>query len=116
MVGVEEDGTFHDYAYDNKYKRYYKTDTGIEFGKQKIGEVHDIIRIVKEYHSKYFPNLGFIGWDFALDSEEHPVLIEVNLEFPGIQMEQLASGKPIFGDRTEEVVDYVCKFNKQLII
>lgn len=112
MVGVDEDGTFHDYAYDNKYKRYYKTDGGIIFSNQNIEEVQNIIRIVKEYHPKYFPNLGFIGWDFALDSENHPILIEVNLGFPGIQMEQLASGSPIFGDRTDEVIDYVCKYSK----
>ena len=35
-----------------------------------------------------------------------PVFIEVNLGFPGIQMEQMCTG-PIFGDRTAEVVGYV---------
>lgn len=107
MVGIDEDGCFREYAYDNKYKRHYSTLDNVVFKGKCIPDVKKIIDIVENYHPKYFPNLGFIGWDFCLDLNDDPILIEVNLEFPGIQLEQLSVGKPIFDERTDEVIDFV---------
>ena len=53
------------------------------------------------------PNIGIVGWDVALDSNDNPLLIEVNIGGPGILYEQLCTG-PIFGERTQEVIEY-CK-------
>lgn len=49
-----------------------------------------------------------IGLDICLDENNEPVLIEVNLLEPGILYEQLCTG-PIFGERTNEVLDYVTR-------
>lgn len=79
LVGVDEKGYLREYAYDNKYHRHKQTEEGIEFRGKYIQGVAKIIGMVKKYHPKYFPNLGFIGWDICLNSEDEPVLIEVNL-------------------------------------
>ncbi|MBD5355786.1 MAG: hypothetical protein HDR88_02115 [Bacteroides sp.] len=49
---------------------------------------------------------GFASWDFALDVNNNPQFIEVNLYWPGIRVQQLAGG-PIFKDRTNEVIEFI---------
>ncbi len=51
--------------------------------------------------------MGFAGWDFCLDENNNPIFIEVNLGYPSILYEQLCSVSPIFGNRTNEVYEYV---------
>lgn len=106
MVGIASDGSLRDYAYDSDYNRYAATKTGVIFHGQKISAYGKLKKLVEEYHSKLLPTCGFAGWDFAINQNNEPIFIEVNLGFPGIQMEQMCTG-PIFGDRTFEVVEYV---------
>lgn len=47
----------------------------------------------------------------ALDKDGDPVLIEGNTVYPGISLEQMCSG-PIFGNRTDEVIDYLINTNR----
>ena len=112
LVGVKKDGQFYDYAYDTHYNKYSKSDSGIEFGQTKIEEVKDLVNLAINAHRFYLPTCGFAGWDLALDSNNQPIFIEVNLGFPGIQLEQLCPATPIFKGRTQEVIDYVCKHQK----
>lgn len=109
FVGVNKDGEFREFAYNNKYERFERTPTGVQFKGMKITEIPVMCRKMEQYHQRYFASLGIVGWDVALDNDMQPVVIEANLNFPGIQFEQLAISTPIFGDRTEEVVDYVLK-------
>lgn len=106
MVGIDSNGVLYDYAYDSDYNKYATTKTGVIFKGQKISAYADLKSLVENYHSKLLPTCGFAGWDFAINQNNQPVFIEVNLGFPGIQMEQMCTG-PIFGARTFEVVEYV---------
>ncbi|MBR4006596.1 sugar-transfer associated ATP-grasp domain-containing protein [Fibrobacter sp.] len=114
FFGVSKDGQFREYAYDNKYKKYYKLDSGLVVKDVKIDAVKELVNFAIDAHKKYIPLCGFAGWDLALDENDKPVFIEVNLGFPGIQLEQLAAAQPIFGDRTCEVIDYVVKNQKMI--
>jgi hypothetical protein len=49
-----------------------------------------------------------IAWDFAVDSNGTPIVIEINLDSGEIQFHQIYNG-PLFGDRTGEVVEYIKK-------
>lgn len=111
MLGVRFDGTLFEYAYDNKYNKHYKNGEFVFAGK-RIEHIDKIITFVKDLHTKYIPNMGFVGWDIALDNEEFPVLIEVNLKWPTIHIVQLANATPMFGERTDEVVNFVIKHRK----
>ena len=109
MVGVGEDGRFREYGYDMKYNRHYKSSNGIEFKDGYIPNMHKIIETVIQWHQRYLPNLGHCGWDIALNEDGNPVFIEVNLVYPGIQYEQICVGKPHFGERTDELIQFVMK-------
>lgn len=107
MVGVQPDGSFMKYAYDSYYKKHTTSDTGIVFSNFKIDAIESILAFVKNNHIKYLPHCGFVGWDIALNENDDPVMIEVNLYGAGIHFEQLAVEAPLYGDRTNEVIEYV---------
>lgn len=108
MVGVHLDGRFTKYAYDSYYGKHTKSDTGIVFEDFKIDAMDKILSFVEDNHQKMLPHCGFVGWDIALDENDEPVMIEVNLYGAGIHFEQLAVEAPLYGDRTDEVIEYVC--------
>lgn len=107
IVGVQLNGNFMKYAYDSKYNRYVKSDTGVEFSNFKINNIDRILSFVRENHQRYLPHCGFVGWDIALDENDEPVMIEVNLYGAGVHFEQLVVETPLYGDRTEEVIEFV---------
>ena len=107
MISVNEDGQFHDFALDHAFIKYDKLSNGQSFSSIKIPEVSKIVELIKEKHPLILPNLGIVGWDIALDSQNNPVLIEPNVWYPGIQYSQHCAQRPIFGERTDEVIDFV---------
>lgn len=115
MVGVDEIGCFREFAYNNRYERFYDNGHGVKFQDGNIPNMYDIVEKIKMVHQKCLPSIGFAGWDIAIDENDEPVMIEVNLSWPGVQFEQLCPGKPIFGNRTEEVVDFCRNTPSQVI-
>ena len=107
MVGVDKDGTFREYGYNNKYKKIYETINGIAFKGIHIDFLPEVLLKIQEVHQKCLPSMGFAGWDIALNERNEPLMIEVNLVWPGIQFEQLCPAVPIFGERTDEVISYL---------
>ena len=47
-----------------------------------------------------------ISWDFAIDENGEPMLIEMNISYGELDFHQLCNG-PIFGDKTEDVLNEV---------
>lgn len=113
LVGVSASGELREYGVNKKYCKCEKTASGIELRGCKINEVPTMAEQMEYYHRRYFPSLGIVGWDVAMDKNNQPVVIEANLVFPGILFEQLAISTPIFGERTEEVIQYVLEKNKR---
>ena len=109
MAGVSENGEMTEYAFDKNYNRFDSTKSGVKFGGTVVPNMTTIVDTVLSWHSKYMIHSGIVGWDIALNRDNNPIMIEVNLMYPGIQFEQLCIGKPLFGDRTKEVIDYVLK-------
>lgn len=54
-----------------------------------------------------------ISWDFAVDENSEPCLIEMNISFGEIDFHQLCNG-PIFGEDTPEMLKYVIDHNYTL--
>lgn len=107
MVGVQMDGKFMKKAYDSHYGIHTQTDTGVVFENFRIDAIDKMLSFVEDNHKKCLPHCGFVGWDIALDENDEPVMIEVNLYGAGIHFEQLAVEAPLYGDRTDEVIEYV---------
>ncbi len=107
FVGIDEDGRLHDFGVDKEYQKVFTCQDGKKIAGIYIPEVKKAIDFAKHYHPVYFPTITMIGWDIALDSKSQPILIETNLISPGIQAEQFCYQQPAYGDRTEEVIDFV---------
>ena len=104
-ISVDKSGCLKEFGYDYDCNQLYEMN-GIRFSGEKIGVVPDVVSFILEAHVKDFSFCKFIGWDICIDKDGKPIVIEINASQPGIFGEQLNFG-PIFGDRTEEVIDYV---------
>ena len=117
IVGVDVEGNLCDYGYDiyiNRYDSY----NGIRFSNQKLTQVPDLLRLIEKEHTTAYSLCKFIGWDICYNELNEPIIIELNTSQPGVIGEQLCTG-PIFGDRTQEVIDYCrgkdFKYSKSLL-
>lgn len=104
FIGIDEKGVLGSEGFNEQYDfvRYKDSDQV-----KQISSFAKILENVRKYHPYYFPNFGIIGWDWAINENQEPVFIEANLWYPDIYSTQMLSGKPLFGDRTQEMVDYV---------
>lgn len=108
LIGVNEDGTLRSFGFDNNLNKVDVTDNGLSFSGIKIPHYEDMIEFVKEYHPRYFPNCGIVGWDILIDSNDNVRVIEINLDYPGVVGEQLCSGT-FFKDFRNEICELVGK-------
>lgn len=106
-VKVNDDGSLGEYAMGYTGERFHEFN-GVMFKGMGIPNFPDILEKVKKTHEDAFPLCKIIGWDICIDRNGAPIVIEVNSSQPGIFGEQILCG-PIFGDRTQEVIDYIKK-------
>ncbi len=92
LLGVKENGSLTDFGYDVNLKKVYKSDVGIEFHGKLIPQFEEMVHLTQKYHAFYFPGTAIVGWDITVQKDGTPVVIEANLDFPGILGEQLCSG------------------------
>lgn len=72
-----------------------------------------VLEIIPKLHTQV-SLFRLISWDFSINEQGEPVLIEANFRYGGVTMHQLNNG-PIFGDDTEKVlkeVFYTSKYRK----
>ena len=73
------------------------------------GEHLRCYEVIKEYalnHHLNFPLANLVAWDFAINEDNCVVVIEVNLGWGDIYCHQVYNG-PLFGTRTDEIINYV---------
>lgn len=104
VIGVALDGKLSEYAIGLTLEKVTEYN-GVIFRNTRLEFVPKVLEMIVSSHKDIFPLCKFIGWDVCIDDAGKPVIIEVNTSQPGISGEQLCGG-PIFGDRTEEVIDY----------
>lgn len=102
---VYPDGKLYEYAYDKKANKVTKTADGIAFKDKCVPGWANIVETAKKMHSQ-LGNFRIISWDFAVDTEEQPVFIEMNLKYGAMEYHQLFKG-PLFGDMTDRVLNEV---------
>ena len=66
---------------------------------------------IKKFHS-YFPQIGCINWDAAINKNGEPIVIEANVFGGGMWIIPEAHGKGLFGDKTGEILRWI-KFIKK---
>lgn len=103
-VGVHPDGRLFEYGFNNQAQRFDKI-KDIVFKDTCLSFIPKLLKYVEECHTKQYPIIKYIGWDFMIDTDGNPVCIEINSCQNGHIIFQLSAG-PTFGDRTKEVIDY----------
>ena len=99
---ILEDGRLYPKVYDNN-GAWYDNGKGAfdsSFVMPSMDKVYDEVRRI---HPR-LAHFKCIGWDFAIDEQGEPVLIEFNV-FPGIDCSQTACCRPIFGDKTDRILE-----------
>lgn len=95
-------GCIKDCAYGTPAeKRINMTDVGTVLKGFEIPSFKEAISIAKNLHLR-LPYFHLVGWDFGIDSEGRPVMIEWN-RCPDLS--QTAHG-PAFGDMTEDIIRF----------
>ncbi len=93
-------GVIRDWAYGTPAeRRILTTDNGTELHGFRIPAFHKALDMVRTMHLR-LPYFNLIGWDFGIDRDEKPVMIEWNR---APDLSQTAHG-PAFGERTEEIL------------
>lgn len=106
FIGVSHDGHFlNPCTFDHNGKKY-STFNGLDFTKEYVVPyMQDIINFSKIVGERIFHNRN-LDLDVMLDEENKPRLIEYNVDACTAWLYQYSTG-PVFGDFTDEVVDYI---------
>ena len=100
---VDTSGLLADEGINKRVGWVKSTDKGFVFKGFSVPFFTKIVDAVNRLHEQ-MPYFNIIGWDFAVDAKEDPVLIEFNT---GPAQNQLGGKSPTFGDMTEEVLEDV---------
>lgn len=111
LIGVDKQGRLSDYGYDVNLNRIEKSDIGVPFAGCVIPKFNEMVELTQKYHQLYHPNLSVVGWDITLEKNGDIIVIETNLDFPGILGEQVCSGT-FFKEFRDEICGVVNKCNK----
>lgn len=104
-IGIDEHGRLHRHGFlaDVTAPVSVHPYSKFEFAGTVIPNFNEVLDFVKRLHRRIEPYFRFVSWDIALDKNNNPVLVEVNLRYQGIMIPQLNCG-PLFGDKTEVVL------------
>jgi hypothetical protein len=106
-IGLNDEGYLREEAYSLEGKKYRThPDTGITFYNYFIPNVHKVIECAYNCHKKT-PHTKLISWDFALDKNNNPILIEANLLGHTAWFSQVACGESTFGDHTKQMLQLI---------
>lgn len=113
FIAVNNDGTLHKTAF-TEFRNIYEEhpDTHLIFENYKIENFEVVLQAAKKMHGA-LPQLGVVNWDFTINQEEIPVLIEANTIGGSIWLAQMAWGKGFFGDNTPEILEWLREKNKE---
>ena len=113
FIGIDDNGHLKDKAYTEFCKVYEKhPDSGLEFKGYKISDFHKVIDAAEKLHVAC-PRIGVVNWDFTIDDENTPVLIEANLNGGSIWMTEMANGCGAFGDDTADILKWLRENNQK---
>ena len=107
FIAIENDGTLHETAF-TEFKTEYKMhpDSKLIYKNYKIELFPKVLETAIKMHS-LIPQVGIVNWDFTIDENGEPVLIEANLKAGSIWLFEMAWGKGPFGDKTAEILRWI---------
>ena len=105
LVGVDQDGNLSSWGINKQYDRIFQAPTGVLFKGLQIPDFQTIKGFVLSLQ-KEMPFANLIAWDIAISKNGKPIVIEYNLDVGEVEAHQVFNG-PVFGERTNEVREYI---------
>jgi len=110
--GVSMNGRINDFALGKYGEKYYDLDGIIQNKGTMVPLFQDMKGIAREI-APFFNYHRLLGFDFSVDENNNIKLMEVNNLYVGIINQQMNTG-PLFGEYTEEVVEYCLSHKKSV--
>ncbi len=107
VIGINPDGTLKDKAYYSCGEQISVAPNGQSFAGLQLPNYKEALELTTSIHET-LPHFGFIAFDVCFDLNGAPRIMELNIRGPGMLYYQYANG-PLFGERTQEVIDTFCK-------
>ena len=112
FVGVSDQGILAPSALTEFNERFTEhPDTGVAFDGYRIFGSEKVIDAAKRMHMT-MPQVGIVSWDFTVDEDGEPLVIEANIRAGSIWLPQMANGMPGFGDATADILRWLRFMNK----
>ena len=114
FIAIEDSGEMHEKAF-TEFKDEYKVhpDSHVVFEDYRIQLTPKIIEASKRCQL-LIPQVGCVNWDFTIDYDGTPILIEANLHGGGVWLFEMAHGKGVFGKQTPEILQWQRFMNKTM--
>ncbi len=111
FIALDDDGTMHKTAF-TEFKDEYDEhpNTGLRYDGYNIPLLPEVIKTAIKMHTA-IPQLGIVNWDFTINEEADPVLIEANIIGGSIWLFEMAHGCGVFREDTPEMLRWL-KFMK----
>lgn len=107
FIAIDNDGTLHKTAFTEFKDEFdFHPDTNVCYDGYKIELFPKVLDAAKKMH-QLIPQIGVVNWDFTINEEGEPLLIEMNISGGSIWLMQIAHGKGAFGDDTPEILQWM---------
>ena len=113
FIALDQSGLLHETAFtefNTQYRRH--PDSQVVFRNYQISNFEKVIDSAIRMHM-HMPQIGCVNWDFTIDENEIPVLIEANLKCGSIWLIEMAHGTGAFGENTAEILKWLNFMNHQ---
>ena len=109
FVSINDDGCLVGQAVTKDNQKFAEhPDTHTMFHGYKINNFDKVREAAMKMHA-LLPQMGVIGWDFTINANGEPLLIEANINTVMYYFCQMTQGIPAFGDRTAEILQWIRK-------
>lgn len=100
-IGITKDFKFRKYAF-TEYGEHFEEHpySHIRFENYDISPLKKVVEVAYRLHG-YVPMLKMISWDWSLDENDTPVLIEMNISGQSVWFPQMVNGESFFGENTQ---------------
>lgn len=112
LTGIDSNGFLSDYGITKSFEKVFQSPSGVTFKGINVPNWRGINDKIINFH-RNIPYANLIGWDVALNERNEPIIIEINLDSATLECHQIFE-TGIFGDRLQEVKEYIEKRKPQL--
>lgn len=107
FIAVDNDGSLHDTAFTEFKDQFTEhPDSHINFNRYRIDLFPSVLDAARKMHEA-IPQIGSVNWDFTLNENGEPVLIEANITGGSIWLSEMSHGRGAFGENTAEILRWI---------